>query len=120
MTLKPKPVTSTAPLTVGIDVGTQSIRAIAFDLRGSEDVAAHRPTPAHMIDGRNGEYDPDALFASVCDCLSEVGGQLRDRPVAGLAVASVGESCVLVDERGRALAPAPVWFDGRSEIAATA
>jgi xylulokinase len=120
MTLKPKPVTSTAPLILGIDVGTQSIRAIAFDPHGSEIVATHRPTPAHMIDGRSGEYDPDALFACVCDCLSEVGRQVRGRPVAGLAVASVGESCVLVDDRGRALAPAPVWFDSRSEIAATA
>lgn len=120
MTMKPKSVTSTAPLIVGIDVGTQSIRAIAFDVRGSEVVATHRPTPAHMIDGRSGEYDPEALFACVCDCLSEVGQHVRGRPVAGLAVASVGESCVLVDERGRALAPAPVWFDSRSEIAATA
>jgi xylulokinase len=120
MTLKPKPVTSAAPLIVGIDVGTQSIRAIAFDLRGSDVVATHRPTPARMIDARSGEYDPDALFACVCDCLSTIGRQVRGRPVAGLAVASVGESCVLVDERGRALAPAPVWFDSRSETAAPA
>ncbi len=120
MTLKPKTVTSAAPLLVGIDVGTQSVRAIAFDLRGNEVVPAQRPTPVHMIDGRSGEYDPDALFACVCDCLSEVGRHVRGRPVAGVAAASVGESCVVVDERGRALAPALVWFDSRSEIAASA
>ena len=120
MTSKPNLLTSAAPINIGIDVGTQSIRAIAFDPRGSEVAGAQHPTPARMIDGRNGEYDPDALFACVRDCLTDVGRQVRNRPIAGLAVASVGESCVLVDGGGRALAPALVWFDRRSEAAATA
>lgn len=120
MTSRPDPGTAAAPLVIGVDVGTQSVRAIAFDPGGGEVAAARRPTPARMIDGRSGEYDPDALFACVQDCLAEVARQVRGRPVAGIATASVGESCVLVDDRGRALAPAPVWFDNRSEAAATA
>lgn len=106
------------PLVLGIDAGTQSIRVIAFDVRGNEVAAARRPTPARMIDGRSGDYDPDVLFDAVLQCLSEVAKELGGRPVAGMAVASVGESCVLVDAAGRALAPAPVWFDSRSEAAA--
>ena len=40
---------------------------------------------------------------------------LAGRPVAGLSVASIGESFVLVGENGRPLAPAIAWYDRRTE-----
>jgi xylulokinase len=107
-----------APFLIGIDVGTQSIRTIAFDVRGRKVAQAYRPTPAHTLDGGRGEYDPDALFATVVTCLAETAGALAGRPVAGMAVGSVGESCVVLDEQGRSLAPSLVWFDRRTEDAA--
>ncbi|MGO4123581.1 L-fuculokinase [Inquilinus sp. YAF38] len=106
------------PFLIGIDVGTRSVRAIAFDARGRRAAQAARPTPARMQAGGRGEYDPDALFAAVTDCLAEVARSLAGKPVAGLAVGSVGESCVLVDDSGRSLAPSLVWFDRRTEAAA--
>lgn len=109
-----------SPLLIGIDVGTQSIRAIAFDAGGQKIAQAARPTPVRVLGGGRGEYDPDSLFATVLVCLSETARPLAGRPVAGLAVASVGESCVLADQQGRALAPALVWHDRRTEDAARA
>jgi len=106
------------PFLIGIDVGTQSIRTIAFDVRGRKVAQAYRPTPARNLDGGRGEYDPDALFATVVTCLTETAGALEGRPIAGMAVGSVGESCVLLDEQGRSLAPSLVWFDRRTEEAA--
>ncbi|MGK9233297.1 hypothetical protein KXS07_16705 [Inquilinus limosus] len=108
------------PFLIGIDVGTRSVRAIAFDSRGRRAAQAARPTPAKMRAGGRGEYDPDALFATVTDCLAEVARSLAGGPVAGLAVGSVGESCVLVDDSGRSLAPSLIWFDRRTEAAARA
>ena len=96
---------SELPVLIGIDVGTQSIRAIAFDAAGRKIVAGQRPTPAIVTDGGGAEYDPDAIFATVVAVLAEVGHALAGRPVAGLAVDSVGESCVLVGADGRALGP---------------
>lgn len=102
------------PVMVGIDVGTSSVRAIAFDRRGRKVVVASRPTPIHAVE-TGGEYDPDALWERVVEALAEVGAALRSRPVAGMAVASVGEAAVLVGEDGKALTPSIAWFDRRTE-----
>src|SRR5437667_11698853 len=96
------------PLLIGIDVGTQSIRASAFDARGRKIAQAARPTPVRVLDGGRGEYDPDALFATVLACLSETARALAGRPVAGPAVASLGERRVPPDEQRRPPAPTDV------------
>jgi len=71
---------SDSPCLIGIDVGTQSIRTLAFDPRGRKLAQAARPTPVRVLDGGRGEYDPDALFATVLACLSET---LEPRWAAG-------------------------------------
>lgn len=106
------------PFLIGIDVGTQSVRALAFDVAGNQVAQARRATPEICTAAGRREYDPEALFAAATDCLGEVAAALKGQPVAGIAVASIGESCVLVDEAGRALAPSIVWHDARSEEAA--
>src|SRR5215475_4667630 len=109
-----------SPTLIGIDVGTQSIRASAFDPRGRKVAQATRPTPVRTLDGGRGEYDPDSMFATVIACLAETARALAGRPVAGMAVASLGESCMLLDEHDRSLAPSIVWHDRRTEDAARA
>jgi xylulokinase len=112
------PGDSEAPLLIGVDVGTQSVRAVVFDRRGHKVAEARRPTPeTHPAPGQC-EYVPEGLFAAVTACLAEVARTLAGRPVAGIAAASVGESCVLMDAAGRPLAPAIAWFDLRAEEAA--
>jgi xylulokinase len=107
------------PVLIGIDVGTASIRAIAFDARGRRVTAAARPTPLKTTD-TGGEYDPETIFAAALEALAEVGRALDGRPVAGIAAASVGESCVLIDRAGQPLAPSIVWHDRRTEPQARA
>jgi xylulokinase len=102
-----------SPALIGIDVGTQSVRAIAFDAHGRRIAAATRPTP-FAVRETGGEFDPDAIFATALTALKEVGSALADRPVAGIAVASVGESCVLLNDSGHSLAPSIVWHDRRT------
>ena len=105
---------SDQPCLIGIDCGTQSIRAIAFDSAGRKLAASARPTPIKRCDS-GGEHDPDAIFTAVLVVLGEVAVALAGRPVAGIAVASFGESCVLVDRAGKAVGPAIAWFDSRTK-----
>ena len=106
-----------APLLVGIDVGTPSVGAIAFDRRGRKVAAAARPTPIRPVE-TGGEHDPEAIFAATLEALGELGRSLGGTPIAGLAVASFGESCVLVGDDGRSLSPAITWHDRRTVPAA--
>lgn len=101
------------PAIIGVDVGTTSVKAVAFDPVGRKLAAASRPTPMTRV-ATGGEYDPDVIFETVLAILSEVAVGLGGRPVAGIAATSVGESFALIDEAGRAVAPAIAWFDRRT------
>ena len=101
------------PAIIGVDIGSSSIKAVAFDMRGQKLAASSRPTPmARMATG--GEYDPNFVFDTALAVLAEVAGALDGRPVAGVAATSIGESCVLIDGAGRAVAPSIAWFDRRT------
>ena len=113
-------VASQADCIVGIDVGSQSIRALAFNAAGAKLASAALPTPATARPNGQVDYDPATIFATVVDVLAGIGAALRGRGIAGMAVASVGESCVIVGDDGQALAPMIAWFDRRSEPQALA
>lgn len=102
-----------APAIIGVDVGTSSIKAVAFDQVGRKLAAASRPTPLTRMP-TGGEYNPDTIFETAVSALAEVAAGLRGRPVAGIAATSVGESCVLIDAEGRAVAPSIAWYDRRT------
>jgi xylulokinase len=103
------------PLHVGVDVGTGTIRAFAFDARGRAIAGAVSPSPFATLLTSDGFLDAEQLWQQVASVLAAVA---RDLPqgsgVAGIAVASVGESCVLVGEAGTAVAPVLSWFDRRT------
>lgn len=107
------------PFLIGIDLGTQSVRALLVDLKGRTLACARRPTPTRHIAEGQAEYDPDALWAAVLDLLRELALVVpAGGTVAGIACASIGESCVLVDADGEPLAPAIAWFDRRTDAIA--
>ncbi len=103
------------PLHVGVDVGTGTIRAFAFDRRGRAVAGAISPSPFAALLKADGFVDAEQVWQQVASVLAAIA---RDLPqgsgVAGVAVASVGESCVLVGEDGTAVAPVLAWFDRRT------
>ena len=58
-----------APVLIGIDVGTTSLRAIAFDARGQKIAGGSRPTPLRSVE-TGGEYDPDQIFRVALEALA--------------------------------------------------
>ncbi len=100
--------------TIGVDVGTTSVKAVAVDAGGSVLARARVPhrvvTPApnhleHEVD-RAWRRGPRKAFASVSAEL--------DGPAAGVVVTSMVPSVAAVDRRGRPLSPGLLYGDARA------
>jgi len=98
-------------LVVGIDVGTQSVKLIAYDPAARKVVAAHGQALqliAHDDGSREqrAEWWIDAIRA----CFAKLEPAQRGRIVA-VGVSGQQHGFVPVDEAGRVLAPAKLWCD---------
>lgn len=104
------------PLLLAIDVGTQSVRALVFDLRG-ELVAARRVPIEPYFSERPGwaEQHVQVYWDAVCDsCRGVIGDAAADVDrIAGLAVTTQRATVVNLDASGEPLRPAIVWLDQR-------
>lgn len=100
-------------ITVGIDIGTTSVKAIAADGDGNV-VARSRvphqlqiPTPTRM------QHDPDEAWRrGPVEALAQLG----DLDVAALSVAAMVPSLTAVDASGHALAPGLLYGDDRGGL----
>ncbi|WP_434743010.1 gluconokinase [Micromonospora sp. SH-82] len=101
------------PVVVGVDIGTTSTKAVAYDTRG-------RPLGTHSVGypldapfpGR-AEQDPDLIHAAVLETVRTVVSGL-DRPVAGLSFSSALHSLIGLDADGEPLTPVVTWADSRA------
>ena len=102
---------------VGLDVGTTTIKAIAFDPTGVEVAKATEPTPTtHRANGQS-EHDPHHLWAACCAALQSVAAVIHDRGLrpVGLSCTSMAEAGVLLDSSGEPVHPIIPWFDFRTQ-----
>lgn len=103
-------------LLLALDNGTQSVRALVFDLQGNLLARARVPlNPYTSPQPGWAEQDPDYFWAKLCDAcqqLWQVAGQLKER-IAGIALTTQRSTVVNVDREGRPLRPAIVWLDER-------
>lgn len=103
-------------LLLAIDHGTQSVRALVFDLAG-ELLARSKVELEPYVSPHPGwaEQDPLYWWDRLCEACRGLWGQrpdLRDR-VAGVALTTQRASMVCADRSGRPLRPAIVWLDQR-------
>jgi len=101
---------------LAIDNGTQSVRALLFDLRGHlVDKAQVRldtyrhPQPGWM------EEDPEQFWRALCTACRQLWSATRVRPdeVRGVVVTTQRGTVINLDTHGRPLRPAIVWADQR-------
>jgi len=97
-------------VTVGVDIGTTSVKALAVDGDGTVLASARVPHPLRAAPGRL-EHDADAAWrAGVCDAYARVAGNVQVRAVA---VSAMVPSLTAVDTAGRPIAPGLLYGDGR-------
>lgn len=100
---------------IGLDIGTTSIKAVAYDPTARHVVAvADRPTPTTSPRPGWHDFPPDKLWATVVNVLHALTTRVRShhRPAA-IGVASVGEAGLPLDARHRPLYPIIAWYDPR-------
>jgi sugar (pentulose or hexulose) kinase len=107
----------TKDLLLAIDNGTQSVRALVYDLQGNLLAKSQVVIePYYSTQPGWAEQDPEyfwRMLVQACQGLwAEADASLRER-IAGLALTTQRGTVVNVDAHGQPLRPAIVWLDQR-------
>ncbi|GAA4066987.1 xylulokinase [Actinomadura miaoliensis] len=100
----------TARVTVGVDIGTTGLKAVALDDRARvlRERTVRYPT---RLAGMGAEQDAEAWWRAACEALPEVVGGAE---VTAVAVTCQAPTMVAVDAHGDPVGPALTWIDRRA------
>lgn len=100
---------------VGVDLGTQSVRALAVGDDGTPLAAASRPLTSRR-DGVRHEQDPAQWWSAAADALAEVTAALGPDAarVGGVAVCATSGTVLLTDPDGTPRTPGLMYDDTRA------
>ncbi len=101
---------------VGVDIGTTSVKAVAYDRVGvvaghhSIGYALHAPAPSIA------EQDPEEIFSATVRAIAGAVAAAGARPeaVAGVAFSAAMHSVIAVDAHGQPLTRSITWADNRA------
>lgn len=105
-----------ADLILSIDNGTQSVRALVFDLQGSLIAKQRIPIQAYYSTSPGlAEQDPNIFWDAVCTACQKIWTEsaIEKSRVAGVAITTQRSTVINVDPEGNPLRPAIVWLDQR-------
>jgi xylulokinase len=102
--------------TIGIDIGTSSVKVA---LVGDDDrviASASRPLVVSRPQPNFSEQDPQAWWQAVVECMDELKARSGPDLAAAEAIGLSGQmhGATLLDEKGAVLRPCILWNDGRS------
>lgn len=100
------------PLIVGIDVGTSSAKAAVIDGSGREIAHGRAAVPWTSVP-TGAEIDASDLFATAVLAAQRALGSAPEARVAGVGVASMAETGVLLDRKGDPAVRSIAWHDSR-------
>lgn len=107
---------------IGIDGGTESLRATVFDLTGRSIASAKSPYDTQFAAGARAEQDPEAWWSALGDAtrraVTEAGIGAHD--VDALCTTTTCCTVVALDAASRPLRPAILWMDVRAGAEADA
>ena len=104
------------PTILAIDNGTQSVRAILFDLRGNIVAKAQVHLEAYFSTHPGwAEHDPEDYWQAVCKACQQLWTEpgADKAGVQGVAVTTQRGTVINLDKDGKPLRPAITWLDQR-------
>lgn len=103
---------------LGIDVGTQGVRAVLVDGSGAVLGSGTAPLAPGRRSGRVHEQDPEGWWTALCQAVRAALAGAPGRAVAAVAVDSTSGTVVVQDRAGRAVTPGLMYDDARAVDAA--
>ena len=100
-------------LFIGIDSGTQSVKAVVLDLAACKVITEAR-APHRLIDGLPAghmEQHPGDWTAALDQVIGEVAGKIDGPRVRGIGVSGQQHGFVPLDAEGKVIRPAKLWCD---------
>ncbi len=101
---------------LAIDNGTQSVRALLFDLHGNLTAKARVPIEPYYSDAPGlAEQRPEVYWQATCQACQDLWTQpgVSKEMVAGVALTTQRGTVINVDAGGKPLRPAMIWLDQR-------
>jgi sugar (pentulose or hexulose) kinase len=101
---------------LSIDNGTQSIRALLFDLNGDIVAKSQVPLQAYFSDQPGwAEHQPEDYWQALCTACQRLWTQttVPKSAIKGVAVTTQRGTVINLDKFGKPLRPAIVWLDQR-------
>ncbi len=101
---------------LSIDNGTQSIRALIFDLHGKLIAKSRVPIKAYVSPQPGwAEQDPEFYWDTICKACHQLWATLpiSKNRIQGVALTTQRATVVNLDHNGKPLRPAIVWLDQR-------
>jgi xylulokinase len=101
-------------LVLGVDVGSQSIKAVIVDERG--DVVSAGSAPLSMVHEHDGwaDQDPHAYRTALRDAVRAATEGAQSDQVVAIGLGSQVDGVVACDADGSPLRPAIIWLDKRA------
>jgi gluconokinase len=101
---------------LGVDVGTTSAKAVAFDAEGRVHGDAEAGYPLHEPEHGHAEQDAGQVLDTTLDVVRDAAGKARSAGarIAGVSVSTAMHALVALDRDGRALTPLVTWADTRA------
>ncbi|NMC84276.1 MAG: carbohydrate kinase [Anaerolineaceae bacterium] len=108
----------TKEMLLAIDNGTQSVRALLFDLHGALIAKSRVPiTPYFSTAPGYAEQDPDVFWQAICQACQQLWTMpgVEKGAIAGVALTTQRCTLINVDKEGQPLRPAIHWLDQRRQ-----
>ena len=99
---------------LGLDIGTNSVKAVLYDLQGRELAVVSRSYPLLTPQPGWVEQDAEAVWEALAAALVEIVERSEGRAIMGLALAAQAGSIIPCDEKGDPVTPMITWLDQRS------